>query len=76
MMYYRFYLRNAVGHIVAREHCYCADEAEARVRARELSKGHDIEIWQGTTKVGLMELHRDFVFGRAGSGSFQLSPQE
>jgi hypothetical protein len=72
MLYYRFYMRDAAGHIVARDHSYCADEAEARAKARELCKVHDIEIWQGTTKVGVMELRRDSLFGRAGSGSFHL----
>jgi hypothetical protein len=54
MLYYRFYLLNVAGHIVGRQESYCADEAEARAKAREMCKVHDIEIWQGTTKLGVL----------------------
>jgi hypothetical protein len=54
MLYFRFYLRDMSGDIVRRESAYCVDEAEARAKAREFCKVHDIEIWQGTTKVGVM----------------------
>ena len=54
MRYYRFHLRDLRGNIVRRESTYCADAVEVLAKARELSKVHDIEIWQGTTKLGVV----------------------
>jgi hypothetical protein len=43
---YRAYMMGADGHILNRIDLLCADDDEARERAKQLVDGHDVELWQ------------------------------
>lgn len=56
--YYRFYLLDEGGRILHRESSYFATDGEALEKARELCESHDIEIWRGTTKLGVVNCEK------------------
>jgi hypothetical protein len=43
---YRAYILNADGRIWRRFDLVCEDDEAAKVRARQLVDGHDVELWQ------------------------------
>ena len=45
-MDYRAYIMSADGHIMSRIDLPCADDDEAKERAKQLINGHDVELWQ------------------------------
>ena len=44
---YRAYLIGRDGHIIQRVDIECDDEETAKVRAKSLVDGHDVELWDG-----------------------------
>jgi len=48
---YRAYIMSPYGHIQSRVDLVCADEREAKERAKQLVDGHDVELWQGTVRI-------------------------
>jgi hypothetical protein len=48
---YRAYVMSADGHIIDRIDLLCADDDEAKERAKQLVDGHDIELWQLDRKI-------------------------
>jgi hypothetical protein len=43
---YRAYIMGADGHILNRIDLLCADDDEAKERAKQLVDGYDVELWQ------------------------------
>lgn len=39
------------GHIVNRIELACDDDETAKARAKKLVDGHDVELWDGATKI-------------------------
>ena len=46
MLDYRVYVIGEDGHFSHRYEFYCATDDEAKVRARQLMNGRDVELWQ------------------------------
>ena len=51
MQGYNAYLIGADGHIIRRVELNCTDDEAAKVEARKLADGHDIELWQGARMI-------------------------
>lgn len=50
---YRAYIMGADGHILNRIDLLCADDDEAKERAKQLVDGHDVELWQMGRKISV-----------------------
>jgi hypothetical protein len=48
---YRAFLIKPDGHITDRHEFWCETEDEARVRAKQLVDGHDVELWHRDQKI-------------------------
>jgi hypothetical protein len=48
---YRAYLIGPDGHIVGRIELQCDDDEAAKRRAEQLVDGHNVELWDGATKI-------------------------
>jgi hypothetical protein len=48
---YRVYVIGSDGHILNRIDLMCADDDEAKERAKQLVDGHDVELWQLGRKI-------------------------
>ena len=48
---YRAYVIGPDGHIVNRIELACDDDETAKARAKKLVDGHDVELWDGATKI-------------------------
>jgi hypothetical protein len=44
---YRVYLLDPDGHVIRRIDLNCAEEREAKEKAKQLVNGHDVELWDG-----------------------------
>ena len=51
MAEYRAYLLKSDGHILRRFDLVCDDDDDAKVRAKQLVDGHDVELWQRGQKI-------------------------
>ena len=51
MRNYRAYLFGRNGHIKQRIDLNCADDEAAKMRAKALVGGHDVELWDGARKI-------------------------
>jgi hypothetical protein len=51
LLEYRAYILDADGHIIGCVPLSCHDDVEARVKAKRLVDGHDIELWNGGRRV-------------------------
>jgi hypothetical protein len=52
---YRVYIIGSDGHFYSAVPLECADDDEARERAKQLVDGHDVELWQRDRKVATFE---------------------
>jgi hypothetical protein len=52
---YRAYVVGPDGHVRSRYDLYCATDAEAIDRAKQLVDGHDIELWHRDKKIALLK---------------------
>jgi hypothetical protein len=43
---YRAYLLKEDGHVIHRHDLVCPDDEAAKVRAKQLVDGHDVELWE------------------------------
>lgn len=53
MSEYRAYLLGTDGHIQGRVDLDCADDSEAKERAKQLVDGRDVELWQLDRKIAM-----------------------
>ena len=51
MAEYRAYILGADGRIASAIDLECDDDELARLKAKQLVDGHDVELWQGTRKI-------------------------
>ena len=58
MQEYRAYLLGPDGHIQGRVDFHCADDEEAKERAKALVNGHGIELWQRGRRIETF-LHKE-----------------
>lgn len=54
---YRAFVIGRDGHVMGRVDLLCADEEEAKERARQLVDGHAIELWEGSRRIERFDPH-------------------
>jgi hypothetical protein len=52
---YRAYIVGSDGHFKEAVHLNCADDETAKLYAKQLVDGHDVELWQYARKVATFE---------------------
>jgi hypothetical protein len=55
MQEYRAYIIGSKGLILRRIDLLCENDEAAKKRTRQFVNGHDVELWQGTSKVAVFE---------------------
>ena len=52
---YRAFIVDPSGHVKDRVEFFCANDDEAKERAKQLVDGHAIELWDGTRQIAKFE---------------------
>jgi hypothetical protein len=55
MREFRAYILDSAGHIASRIEMACADEEDAKARARQLADGASVELWEGARRIARFE---------------------
>lgn len=58
MAEYRAYLLKPDGHVWQRFDLVCDDDDDAKVRAKQLVDGHDVELWQRSRKIATFKYNQ------------------
>jgi hypothetical protein len=71
MAHYRAYLLDEYRHVISAANLHCADEQEARERARQLVDVNDVELWRLDRRIAVFEATKARSSIEAGHGRSQ-----
>jgi hypothetical protein len=55
MTHYRAYIIGSDGHIARAIDLHCENDDDAKLHARQLVDGHDVELWRGEQRLAMFE---------------------